>query len=126
RARVALHGIADLRQLRESLVDLRDGARARESEALADAVEQADVGLPLRGIAPGFREQLVGERVGLLARALRRLVEQELELNVGRPERDVGRAVEEERVRVARREVARLRQRLDEAHRVADVVLAAV
>src|SRR5690606_30709695 len=75
---------------------------------------------------PSAREERVDVLLGRDSFLLRRALESGRQEEVARAERDVRRVVRDERVAVARDEAAARRELLEEADRVADVVIAAV
>jgi len=108
------------------LVELGERARAEDAEGVRDAVEEPDIRLPRRPVAPRLAQEGIDQRRALLARVLRRALEQALQVDLRGPDRHVGRAVGGQHVEVCLREGRARLERLEEMERVADVVLAAV
>src|SRR5207247_6766144 len=68
--RVALELLGDLRKARGLVLQLGEGARAEDAERLPDAIEETDLRLPDRRVAPRVAQERVDVGRGRLARGL--------------------------------------------------------
>src|SRR5947207_15192409 len=84
--------LGEVRETLRLLVELGERARAEDAEGVRDAVEQADLGLPRRLVAPRLAQESIDQRRALLARVVCRALEQALQIDLGGADRPVGRA----------------------------------